>query len=575
MQWADDMVGISEVFTKVYWDEYAGQMIGYEQLVNELGEPSVDQFGQPVADESKPQYAGQLRFEEVFAFNVLRDPDCQNIKESPWYCIRKSVQKEKLIAMFPDKSKYIEASSEQPFLVFDATQGYRRSETKECMVREWYFRACPQYPQGYYYITVPGQILDEGELPSGIFPLVCERFDNIQTKARGISAIDPLRPNQIEINRCASAMATHQVTHGDDKLVFQNGAKYSAGASLPGIRTITTSGAAPVVIEGRVGMQYLDYMLACIKEMYELAEIDDEDNEANLEPHTLLYRSASQKKKFSRYIQRFENFVKDVCSLYLRMAKHYYNEETFILSAGKHEAINITEFKNTNDQSYEIVIEPQADDIETKLGRQMSITNILQYVGGQLDKEMIGKLIRQMPYANVEADFADLTMDDDCATNDLLALDRGQMPLMSASDNHSYLVKRAMSRMRESDFQLLDEQIQENYKAYVKEHLAMVEEEKQAVVRAQSGFIPDSGALIGVDYYVQDPNNPERTRRARMPYGAVAWLAQKLEDQGTFKQGISLMPEGAAMISDQQGTPTATGSQAEISSAPPPSDSQL
>lgn len=577
MQWADDMVGIGEVWSKCFWDEYSGPLLGYEQAIHDDGMPMVDELGQPVADPKKPKYAGQLRFEEIFAFNVLRDPDSQNVEDSPWYCIRKSVQKERLKQMFPDSEKFFDQGSEQPFLVFDVTQGYRRSESKECMVREWYFKPCHDYPLGYFYISVPGKILEEGELPEGIFPIICERFDNIQTKCRGFSAIDPIRPNQAEINRCASAMATTQVTLGDDKLVFSNGAKVSAGASLPGVRTMTTSGAAPTVVPGRNGGQYLDYMLANIKEMYELAEVDDEDLEGNLEPHTLLYRAASKKKRFQRYIVRFENFIKKSCKLYLRMAKYYYNEETFIMAVGRNEAVNITEFKNTKDQSVEIVIEPQSDDIETKVGRQIVITNVLQYVGSQLDKKMIGKLVSAMPYANVGDAFRDLTLDDECATNDLLALDRGDMPIMSKADEHEYLVSRAMNRMRESDFNLLDEQIKANYQAYVQEHLAMVDETAQALQRAQSGFIPDGGALIGLDFFVEDPNNPERTRRARMPYDAVSWLAKKLEDQGSFKKLAGTMPDGAVAMAKpvDNGVPEATGKSAEISSAPPPSASQL
>jgi hypothetical protein len=576
MQWSDDFTGIGEVWTKIVLDEYSGAPIGFEQAVDAFGMPVVDEMGEPVADPQKPRYAKQLRFEEVFAFNVLRSPDAQSIKDSPWFCVRKSVQRERLKRMFPDSAKHFDQGGETPFLVFDASHGYRRSESKECMVREWFIKPCPEYPLGYFYIQVPGKILKEGELPGGIFPLICERFDNIQTKCRGFSSIDPIRPNQAEINRCASAMATTQITLGDDKLVFQNGAKLSAGASLPGIRTMSTTGGAPVVIPGRSGEQYLNYMLANIKEMYELAEVDDEDLDGNMEPQTLLYRAASKKKRFQRYIARFENFLKEVCSVYLKMAKLYYDEDTFILAVGRNEAVNIAEFKNTHDQSVEIVIEAQADDVETKIGRQMVITNILQYVGNQLDKEMIGKLIRNMPYANVEDAFSDLTLDDECATNDLLALDRGQMPMMSRADPHEYLVKRAMNRMRQSDFNALDEQIQENYKAYVKEHLAMVEEAAQALQRSQSGFIPDGGALVGVDFYVQDPNNPERTRRARMPYDAVSWLAQKLEDQGSFKKLAGVMPDGAvAMAEERNDVPEATGSQAEISSAPPPSGSQL
>lgn len=575
MNWVDDFVGIGEVWTLGVWDEFAGDLMGHAQMVNEVGEPMVDEMGQPVADMSKPVYTGEFKFEEVYGFNVLRDPCAQSVQDSPYLFVRKSVKADKLKAMFPKMQKSVaDLSNEPPFLVFDASSGYRRSDKNDVLVKYLYVKKCPEYPKGYYFISIGGEILAQDELPKGIFPLRGRRFENIQTRCRGMACTEPLRPNQAEINRSASAMATHQITLGDDKLVVQNGAKISAGATLPGIRTITTTGGKPDILPGRSGEQYMEYMLANIKEMYEIAEVNDEDVEGNLEPHTLLYRSASKTQRFQRYISRFESFLKDAWDMAFDFAKAYYTDERFVMAVGRNERINIAEFRDATPLSTQIVLEPQADDIETKMGRQLVITNVLQYVGNQLSQSQIGKLIREMPYANVKSAFSDLTLDDENATNDLLALDRGEMPMFTPNDPHEYLVSRASARMREADFRYLPEEVQANYQAYIEMHMKMVQEQKEALMRAQSGLIPDGGALVGVDFYVQDPNNPERTRRARFPYDSVAWLAQKLDEQGTFKKIAGTIAPGAFQLAEQT-VPDATGSQAEVSSAPPPSSATL
>lgn len=580
-QWADDFTGIGEVWAKLLWDESAGPVIGYAQLLDDMGMPVVDEMGQPVPNENAPVHQGQLRFEEVFAFNILRDPASQALKDSPYYCIRKSVNTDRLKAMFPDQADKLDASNETAFLVFDAGQGYRRNKKNEVLVKEWYFKPCPEYPKGHYYIHACGQILDQGELPEGIFPIVCERYESIQTKCRGISGVEPLRHSQLELNRAISKIAETQITLGDDKLILQNGAKASAGVTLPGIRVVNISGPAPEVLPGRSGEQYVQYAQNTISEMYQLADMDETEELSNLEPHTLLYRAASQKRKFSRQIKTFEGFLKRVCQTALRMSKYYLPDDMVVYSVGRSEAINIPEFKNTKDQSLEIVVEAQADDVETKLGRQLSITNALQYVGSQLDPEMIGMLIRQLPYANGDAIFSKLTMNDEMATNDILALDRGEYPIITQTQPHEFLVNRVTMRMNSPDFIMLPAEIQQAYQQYIAAHLEIVDQQKQAALRAQSGFIPDGGAMVGVDFFVQDPNNPERTRRARVPYDSLNWLIQKLQEQGTFKRQLELMPESAVALlgaaspefaanAETSGQPEAQGAQAEV--VPPSSE---
>lgn len=550
MEWSDDFCGIGEVWTKIHYDDTVGAVVGYEPVIDEMtGSQVVDEMGQLVPDQAKPIKAGAVRFEEVYAFNVLRDPSAKNIKKSPWYCVRKMAEIEDLKKTFPQHAEAIAQSADETFMVFDVASGYRESGTKEAMVREWYVRPCAKYPKGYWCISLSSVKLDEGEFMEDadgvLFPLVCERFEYVQTKPRGIAVTESLRPYQAEINRASSKIAEHQITLGDDKLILQNGAKMSAGTQVPGLRSVTVTGAAPTILEGRSGSQYVEYMLSQIKEMYDIADLDDGDVETNLEPHTLLYRAASQKKKFRRYVQRFECFLKNVCEMSLRTAKAYMPDEAVIQAVGRSEAVNISEFKRVESQLVQIKVEPQSEDIEMKLGQQMVMNHVLQYVGSQMSESSIGKLIRQMPYANVEDSFSDLTIDDDNATNDILALDRGEIPTIGRDENHEYIVSRLTQRMKQADFQMLSLEIQQSYQAVRDEHMRILDEQKQAMQRAQAGMIPASGTLVGVDFYVKDPKNPDRTRRARLPYDAVNWLVSKLEEQSGFMSQVAEMPETA------------------------------
>lgn len=557
MDWADDFVGIGEVWTKVWYDASVGPIVGYEPMVDEAGNEIVDAMGNPMFDESKPVREGKVRFEEFYGFNVLVDPAAKSIKNAAWYCLRKMSNVEDLKRQFPQHEDKIAASSEESFVVFDVESGYRDSNKDEVLVREFHVRPCAKYPKGFWALATSQVILDQGEYPEDeegvLFPIVCERFESVQTKPRGISLTEPLRPYQAEINRSASKIAEHQITLGDDKLILQNGAKMSSGVQVPGIRGICVSGAAPTILPGRSGEQYVNYMLSQIQEMYQVADLEEDDSiEGNLEPHTLLYQAASKKRRFRRYIQRFESFLMNVCKTSLRTAKLFMPDAAVIAAVGKTESVNIAEFRAADPQHTVIRVEAQSEDVESKLGRQLVMNHVLQYVGNQLDSSVIGKMITLMPYANVSESFSDLTIDYENATNDILALDRGEIPMINEHDNHEYMVKRLTQRMKQSDFKLLDPQIQQNYRDILQAHMDIMREQKDAVAREQAGLIPASGTLVGVDFFVPDPNNPERTRRARIPYDALEWLVKKLDEQAGILQMAEALPPSAIASTQPQ-----------------------
>jgi hypothetical protein len=135
-------------------------------------------------------------------------------------------------------SKAIKDSSEQTYQLFDGYGNYKSDKKKQTLVKEYYFKPCAEYPNGYYCIAVDEAILHEGELPHGIFPIVHVGFDEASTSARSFSIIKQIRPCQAEINRCISRIVEHHLTLGDDKLITQPGATISAGATAHGIKVI-------------------------------------------------------------------------------------------------------------------------------------------------------------------------------------------------------------------------------------------------------------------------------------------------------------------------------------------------
>ena len=542
--WADDFIGIGEVATKIFWDPGAGPIVGMQNMTADDGSDQVDDDGNI---QQYPQHKGGFVFETLYGFNILRHPSAKEMVDSPYLIIRKMMKKDELENKFPEFKGKINASQDRTMVIFDPSRGGYRQSENETLVKEYFFRPCDEYINGYFYITTDDLILTQGELPGGIFPIEIAQWDKIQTTPRGRSAVHHMRPYQAEINRAASKMAEHQITLGDDKLILRNGSKVNAGVSLPGVRTVNITGADPTILAGRDGSQYMNYMQSQITELYSVMMVAENDVEVNgqMDPYALLFRSASQKVKFQRYIRRFERFLVAVCKLYLRLAKVHLPESEVIYAVGRKEQVNIAEFKTSDDLSYSIKVEPQAEDIETKLGKQLALNHLVQYVGSNMSKEDLGKMIRLMPYANMEEGLEDLTQDYDLATNDLLALDRGEIPTLNQYDNHVYCIKRAVSRMRSPDFKFLNPKVQNNYQHYVQGHQQAETDNQKQIQLAEQGSIPTGGYLVTCQFYVTDPQNPGKTRLARLPYESLKWMIEKLETQGQSLQELETMNEGA------------------------------
>lgn len=538
--WCKDYIEIGEVFVKVFWDQSAGIQIGWQPELDEFGVPVVDPMTGQMMQSETPVMSGDLIFETIHGFDVMRDPGVKSLDDSMYFIIRKMESVKDLKKKFPDVDKKIVESSQDTFKVFQSSGGYYQNTKGMTMVREYYFKPCAEYPSGYYYITTEEGILSEGELPFGVFPIIHVGFDELTTSPRSRSIIRQLRPYQVEINRASSKMAEHQITLGDDKVWFQAGSKPSSSGNTPGVRQNTYVGQPPIVVPGRSGEQYLEYINMQIAEMYQVADVAELDKEINgqLDPYTLLFRSIRQKQKFSFYSEKFEQFLVKVHETALQLFKKYASPYLMIPVLGKNEQVNMDEFKNATEVCWEVKIEPMSDDLETKMGKQLTLNHVVQYLGTQLDKKDIGKFLRLSPYLNMEKMFEDLTSDYDNAVNDVLALDRGQYPQTQKYEDHEYAVKFLVNRMKQPDFRYLNPQIQMMYERKKQEHEQALAMQAQEIKKAQSQFIPSGGYLVKCDFYVPDPKNPNSTKRVSVPSESMDWLLKSLESQGTSQEAL-------------------------------------
>ena len=551
--WCKDYIEQGEVAVKVFFDLSLGRQVGWEPVVDEAGNPVMDPNsgevqidpatgGQVVVNQTPlmsdtPIMSGDLVFETIHPFDLLRKAGVKSMEESPFLIIRKMEDVKDLMKKFgkdEEKAKFIKESKNDTFRVFKPDSGW--SDTKGMtMVREYYFKPCAAYPEGYYYISTEMGTLAEGVLPYGVYPIHYLGFDEMTTNPRAKSILRQLKPYQVELNKTASKISEIQSTLGSDRVWYQAGSKPSSGASKPGIRENSYTGAPPIVIPGSAGEQYMGYMAQTIAEMYQVADLAEfeKDTDGQLDPYALLFRSMKQKQKFSFYSDKFNGFQIKVWKTALQLYKKYVHPTELIPVIGKNEQVNIEEFKSANDLMYEIKVESMSDDIESKLGKQLSLNHYLQYVGPQLKPEDIGKMIRLSPYLNMEKMFQNMTQDYDNLNNDIISLDRARFSPANKYDKHDYVIAGLISRMKQPDFEFLPPQVQQMYEAKLQQHEQILAQQQEEIKRAQAGFIPSGGYLVTTDFYIENADSTKKPDRARVPSEALDWLIKNLQTQGT------------------------------------------
>ncbi len=532
-------VDIGEVAVKAYWDDTKGAFLGYGQALDENDEPSVDENGKMVADEANAKFEGELVVEEVYGFDLFRPLEAKAWDDSEWVGTRKMVSIDDLKKRYGADDERVLKLSDEPeeFVIFDIAKNAYQKTKGQTVWKEMFIRKCPQYPMGYYYMWTRTGIFHEGELPFGIFPIKVRPFEKYPTLPRGKSVpIKIARPYQAEINRAGSSQAMAQLTLGDDKILYQTGTKLAPGAMLPGVRGLTYQGQPPLVLPGRDGGQYTDYIIRQIEEMYKAVMLEEENSQSDdkiADPTALLLRSMRQRKKFAKYSTGAEKFFIDLADMCLQLVRKYYDEPRLVRSVGAIERVNISEFKNLDPMSYRIGLEPIDDTIESKLGKHLTLTQALQYVGKQLKPEDIGAIMEEMPFVSMKNTFSDLTMDKKNAMNLMLAIERGENPPMHPAQNHEYMIKKLTSRTLEADFQFLDPSIQQVYKIKIQEHEMARAEQERKLLAAKDQYIPTEGPLVKADVYIADSDDPtKQPKRAQIPQRALEWLIKRLEDQG-------------------------------------------
>lgn len=584
-----EWVIFGEIYTKTFWDKNAGRRLPdaiYSEANFDLtGEDPEDLEIDELELKFKrvPRFEGDAIVDKIYPFDLVRDPAASSFRKAKWVAIKKLVCKKKLMNLYRKDKKKVEAiknAGKDQYESYRIDGEYTKTDN-QVLVKEFYFRPSYQYPNGYYYILAGNHkdavILHDGELPVGIFPIDQLGFDEVSTSPRFASIIKHLKSNQLQINLMKSKTMEHVLRMGDDTVFMQKGSKISKPTKMHGYRLHEFTGSTPVVSQGRVGAQYIEPIQMTIQDMYNKAGVPEilETKERQLDAHSALFVSARQKARFSFYVEKYERFLTKVMLKVLKLKKTYLPDDAVIRIAGRDEQVNIPEFKTSDDLGFEICLEGQSEDAETKLGRSLDLQKILQY-GQNFGPDQLGVLIKNMPYLNNDEISKTFTKDYVNLRNDICRIERMDQKVLDVRkyENHDYMIEGLICRTKEPDFEFLPEPVKQLFEAKIQLHEQIKVEQIQQQRALEADFIPTGGALLNTDFYITDGTTTRgepKTRRLKLPSEAINWLYERLQQQGLQSEVLDgINPQaGADIVSqllqvEQAQQPQLNGNDAEL-----------
>jgi len=550
-RWIDDFFDIGEVALKLSWNPtlgkpYAGPVQQeMEQSIDENGNVAEIPIGEPFQEMTVP---GDIEFERIFAFDLFRDPAAKSMDEARYLIWRKLVDKKELAKQYPDANikEISEDSYEDTFVVFNTNSGsYEKSRETQVLVREHYFKPSLVYPNGYYYIATKNDILAEGELPGGIFPIIWRGFDEGQTRARAFSLIRQIKSPQAEINRCLSKIAEHQITLGDDTVYIQKGTQVAPGGYVNGQKVVKHTGPQPFVSQGRSGEQYANHLLRMVEWIEKIAGIDLFSEKAGgQDAWAQVHKGLKEKERFSKYGEKIESMLKEVCEMCLQLYKANSPDELLVRVFGRKEIPNLEEFRNVDNLAYQIRVDPGNKDADEQMREQLVANTILQY-SPDMPSEQRALLIRNMPLGGNNEDFEQESLAKyDQAKNLALAIERPNSPLPKINNyvDKDYVRNYLVTRRTRPEMDFLPPEVIQKYDITIAELEKLKAEEVRNEQALNADFIPIGGDQIKLDIYQEVPASGGGTKseRATISQQTWFWLKDRLESQHGVQQDLDL-----------------------------------
>lgn len=329
----------------VTWDATAGEIIGAEPVLDELGQ----QTGEV------PVYEGALQVESFSAYDVARDLGAKSLRTLPWVIVRRRMSRWDLLAQYPEAETEIlgephcaQVDQRWGGLAYSGEESTASVQSDQIYVLDLFAAKTRAMPRGRFARVVGERYLMGGDLPYRRVPVVIRSPDEIADRAMGSTTAWDLLGVAEMIDSAESSMASVSDAYGTNIILEPEGADLDVTPIDPALKRARykpiPEAEPPRMLEQRgVTPSQIDYAGHLIQQAGALSGVNSsvrgEDESSGRSGAFLAMRQATAVQYLSRFQGSYTDLVEEVATRVVECYQTFAKSERLIDVTGTDEAV--------------------------------------------------------------------------------------------------------------------------------------------------------------------------------------------------------------------------------------------
>jgi hypothetical protein len=471
------------VFFKVWWDDSAGD--GY--LDGEV-QPTLDYIAENIKDvpEASESRTGLPVIDVISPLEVGWDPGAKDMDTCRWMAHANMMHIDEVRTRWPDKGMHVKPDasyevdqySQQVLREFSRSSQTDDQNLDRVMVLEYFEKASPRHPEGYYAIVAESVLLEEQEvLPYGKLPFVMARHNTVPGRFAGEGVVTSIIPAQKELNKSISQRIENKNLHAQPKWRAEKGSvDKQAFTDEPGEIIFYNRTAArppeplpppPLSPEHKmIEKEQIEH----IQNISGISDVTRGTAPSQTSGRAIGLLSDLDATKLGPTVREVEAAIEDMCSMMLWMVREYLPIPMALQIVGRNSAVEVIEFyseqiKNTRVRVHANSMLPKHPSYRREQIMQMYQVGIL---GDPKDPQTGIKTRRMMEFGDMDPLYGDEDKDRNYAREENHMMANGKEQDVKPWEDHITHIDECLSYMKSIDFRLLPAEHQE----YFERHLA-------------------------------------------------------------------------------------------------------
>lgn len=425
------------------------------------------------------KYQGDLRFENVTTWNVIRDWRVRDGKHN-WLGIRRPVNKWDLAAEYPEHEQkilaadeWVDVPREEGSKPLDEERYWLDSDQIE--VLEFWHKRSSALPQGRYVLMCNGEILQDLSWDYDKTPLFRLSAGEMALSPYPYTEAFDLVTVQELLNNCISTIATNQNAWGVQSIFMKSGSMLRISEILGGMNLIEADEPPQALQLTATPPEVYNFAEALIRHGEQLAGIDEVTRgytSPNVRAGNFAALLQTQSVQFSSDLVRgYHKLLEDIGTGIIKLIRQFASTERVITIVGKHNKPYTRSYIGTDLERIERVTVETIDPMFNSYAGKMDWAQLVAGAGLiKTPEEMLNVFRTGNPDSLLEADKAQLNI----VREENEALIYGQeIPDAIPEDNHSLHIREHAATMGSLEIRN-DPAIRSAVQAHMMSHLALL-----------------------------------------------------------------------------------------------------